>query len=109
MSQHNHYKQIFSQYSGYVYQFIDTVPAGESPQEYVINQFATEANKQISEISVTQLPDNGAYVIHSSQDVMSEKFVQLADLSYQAPLLEIEIETESETESESKSDTQGDK
>lgn len=104
MSQNNHYKQIFSQYSGYIYQFIDTIPEGESSQEYIINQFVTEANKQVSEISVTQLPDNGAYIIHSSQDVTSEKFVQLADLSYQAPLLELESETESETDSEPQGD-----
>lgn len=104
MSQNNQYKQIFSQYSGYVYQFIDTVPEGESPQEYIINQFVTEANNQVLEISVTQLPNNGAYVLHSFEDVTSEQFVRLADLSYQEPLPEVEVEQESEEESE----TQGD-
>lgn len=104
MSQNNQYKQIFSQYSGYVYQFIDTVPEGESPQEYIINQFVTEANNQVLEISVTQLPNNGAYVLHSFEDVTSEQFVRLADLSYQEPLPEVEVEQESEEES----DPQGD-
>jgi hypothetical protein len=46
MSQNNHYKQIFSQYSGYVYQFAESVPEGESPQEYISNQFVTESKKQ---------------------------------------------------------------
>lgn len=102
MSQNNHYKQIFSQYSGYVYQFIDSIPEGESPQEYIINEFVTEANKQTLAISVTQLPNNGSYVLHSFEDVTSEQFVRLADLSYQEPLPEIEAEAEPEAE------TQGD-
>jgi hypothetical protein len=98
MSQNNHYKQIFSQYSGYVYQFIDAIPAGESPQEYIINEFVTESNKQNLTLSVTQLPNNGVYVLHSFEDVTSEQFIRLADLSYKEPLPEIEAEPEAEPE-----------
>ena len=104
MSQNNQYKQIFSQYSGYIYQFIDTIPEGESPQEYITNEFVTEANKQNLTLSVTQLPNNGAYVLHSFEDVTSDQFIRLADLSYQEPLPEVEAEPEAESES----DPQGD-
>ena len=72
MSQNNQYKQIFSQYSGYVYQFTDTIPEGESPQEYITNEFVTESKKQNLAISVTQLPNNGSYILHSSEDVTSD-------------------------------------
>jgi hypothetical protein len=98
MSQNNHYKQIFSQYSGYVYQFAESVPEGESPQEYVSNEFVTESKKQASSVSVTQLPNNGLYILHSFADVTSDKFIRLADLSYQEPLAEIEPEAEPEAE-----------
>ena len=98
MSQNNQYKQIFSQYSGYVYQFTDTIPEGESPQEYITNEFVTESKKQNLAISVTQLPNNGSYILHSSEDVTSEKFVRLANLSYQEPLPEVEVEVEPEAE-----------
>jgi len=98
MSQNNHYKQIFSQYSGYVYQFTNDVPEGQSPEEYITAEFVTESNNQTPAISVTQLPNSGSYIVHSFQDVASEKFVRLADLSYQEPLAELESETESESE-----------
>ena len=100
MSQTNHYKQIFSQYSGYVYQFIDTIPEGESPQEYITNEFVAKAKQLNSATSVTQLPNNGAYILHSFEDVTSEQFIRLADLGYQEPLLEAEAEPEAEAESE---------
>lgn len=104
MSQNNHYKQIFSQYSGYVFQFAGTVPEGQSSEEYITNEFVTEANKQTLAISVTQLPNNGSYILHSFQDVTSGKFIRLADLSYQEPLAELEVEAEPEAESEPQGD-----
>ncbi len=96
MSQNNHYKQIFSQYSGYVYQFAESVPEGESSQEYISNEFVTESNKQALSVSVTQLPNNGSYILHSFADVTSDKFIRLAELSYQEPLPEAEAESEPE-------------
>jgi hypothetical protein len=106
MSQTNHYKQIFSQYSGYVYQFIDTIPEGESPQEYITNEFVAKAKQLNSATSVTQLPNNGAYILHSFEDVTSEQFIRLADLGYQEPLLEVEAEPEVEADPEA--EPQGD-
>lgn len=106
MSQNNHYKQIFSQYSGYVYQYLGTVPEGQSPEEYITNEFITEVNKQNLTISVTQLPNNGSYILHSVEDLTSGKFIRLADLSYQEPLAELEVEAEPEAEAES--EPQGD-
>lgn len=106
MSQNNQYKQIFSQYSGYVYQFIDAIPEGESFQEYITNEFVTESNKQNLTLSVTQLPNNGAYILHSFEDVTSEQFIRLADLSYQEPLPEVEADPEVEATPEA--EPQGD-
>lgn len=104
MSQNNQYKQIFSQYSGYVFQFLGTVPEGQSSQEYITNEFITEVNKQNLTISVTQLPNSGSYILHSFQDVTSGKFIRLADLSYQEPLAELEVEAEPEPEVEPQGD-----
>ena len=98
MSLNNQYKQIFSQYSGYVYQFIDAIPEGQSPEEYIINEFVNESNKQAQEISVIQLPNVGSYILHSFEDVTSDQFVRLADLSYQEPLPEPEPKTDSDSE-----------
>lgn len=104
MSQNNKYKQIFSQYSGYVYQFTDTIPEEESPQEYITNEFVAIAKQLNSATSVTQLPNNGAYILHSFEDVTSEQFIRLADLGYQEPLLEVEPEAETEPEVEPQGD-----
>ena len=104
MSQNNQYKQIFSQYSGYVYQFVGAVPEGESSNEYITDKFVTDANRRTLVVSVTQLPNNGSYILHSFEDVTSDKFIRLADLSYQEPLLEAEPEVEAEPEAEPQGD-----
>ncbi len=100
MTQNNYFKQIFSQYSGYVYEFQDQIPDGESPQEYIVHEFVTANGKQNLAISVVQLPKNGRYILHCNEHVSIEKFQLVADLSYQEPLPETELEAEPETEPE---------
>jgi hypothetical protein len=98
MTQNNYFKQIFSQYSGYVYEFKDEVPNGESPQEYIVNEFITTTGKQHLAVTLTQLPKNGRYILHSNEYVSAEQFQLVADLGYQDPLPEPEVQDESQGE-----------
>jgi hypothetical protein len=92
-------KQLFSTYSGYVYQFIGSVPDGESPLEYITVQFVSGHGDTQINTSITQLT-NGKFLVHSSENIESEKFVQIADFNYQEPLLpdpEPEVNTQTES------------
>lgn len=100
----NYYKQIFSIYSGYVYEFTGNVPNGESPLEYITGQFVTEHGNGQIQSSVTQLP-SGKYIIHSFVDLESQQFTRVADLNYQDPILP---DPEPEANTEIESVTQGD-
>ena len=100
----NSYKQIFSIHSGYVYEFTGTVPDGETPSEYITGQFVANHGDGQIQTSVTQLP-SGKYIIHSFEDSENEQFTQVADLSYQDPILP---DPEPEANTEIESVTQGD-
>jgi hypothetical protein len=96
--ENNYYKQIFSLYTGYVYEFIGVIPDGESALEYITGQFVADVNNGQLQISVTQLPKGSSYILHSFENVESSNFKQLADLSYQEPLPELAAEPAPEGE-----------
>jgi hypothetical protein len=81
-----YFKQIFSIYSGYVYEFTGNIPDGESPLEYITGQFVTEHGDGQIQTVVTQVP-GGKYYLHSFENLESVKFTQVADLSYQEPII----------------------
>lgn len=101
--ENTYYKQIFSLYSGYVYEFLGTVPENELAFEYITKEFVNEFGDGQIHTTVIQLT-NGKYVIHSFENLESQKFNQVADLSYQPPILP---DPEPEQESEEQQETQG--
>jgi len=90
MTQNNYYKEIFSQYAGYVYEYQGQTQGISEVQKYLVDQFVTETGKQNLAVSVTQLPKNSRYLLHSFELISSENFILMADLSYQAPLQELD-------------------
>ena len=88
MMTQNQLKQLFSQYSGYVYEYKGLVPDGESPQEYIVEQFVAAANRLSLAVSLVQVKT--VYLLHSSESILTESFQLIADLSYQEPLPESE-------------------
>lgn len=92
MTQNNYYKEIFSQYTGYVYEYQGAIPPVGVPEEYLVDQFVTETGKQNLAVSVTRLPKNGQYLLHSFELVTSQNFRLMADLSYQAPLQDLDLQ-----------------
>lgn len=103
--ENNYYKQIFSIYSGYVYEFSGTIPDNESPLEYITKEFVNEFGNGEIHTNVIQL-NNGKYVIHSFENLESEKFIQVSDLSYQPPILP-DPEPEQQSENGEQQETQG--
>jgi len=100
----NYYKQLFSAYSGYAYEFTGSIPDGESPSEYITSQFVAEHGDGQIHTSVTQIP-SGKYYIHSFENLESVKFTQVADLSYQEPIIpDPEPDANTEVESVSQGD-----
>lgn len=97
--ENTYYKQIFSITSGYVYQFSGSIPDGETPAEYITNEFVKESGDGQIHTCVTQLT-NGKYVLHSFENIESQKFIQISDLSNDPPILP-DPEPEEETEEQS--------
>lgn len=81
-----YFKQIFSIYSGYVYEFTGNIPDGEPPLVYITEQFVAEHGDGQIQTAVTQVP-GGKYYFHSFENLESVKFIQVADLSYQEPII----------------------
>lgn len=77
-----HFKQLFRKFSGYVYQFVGQIPDGEDTSTYIIDQFVDATGKVGLAISLTRL-SNSNIVIHSSENIQDERFIQLCDLSYE--------------------------
>ena len=102
----NALKQLFSTYSGYVYEFTGSVPDGQSPLEYITVQFVTIHGDTQINTSVTQLT-NGKFLVHSFENIENEKFLQIADLNYQEPLLPDPEPEEPEANTQTESVTQG--
>lgn len=101
------FNQVFSIYSGFVYQFKGTMSDNKSAVQDITEQFAAELNTGLSEIYVTQLPD-GSYIVHSFQDLDSEKFTKIADLNYRQPfVLESQDDSSTESQEESQEKSQG--
>ena len=90
MTQNNYYKEIFSQYTGYVYEYQGQIQDVSEVQKYLVEQFVAETAKQNLAVSVAQLPKNGRYLLHSFELISSENFRLMADLSYQAPLQDLD-------------------
>lgn len=84
--QNDYLKQIFSLYSGYVYEFCGVIPENVSAFEYVTNLFVEKSGNGQIQTSVVQL-NNGKYILHSFENVEDENFINIADLSYQPPIL----------------------
>lgn len=99
MTQNTYYNQIFAIYSGFVYEFIGSVDDGISIQTITENFVSELVNKQV-QINVTQLP-NGRYLLHSFDDIISEKFNKIADLNYREPLIPIPQEDSMELQEQS--------
>lgn len=77
-----YFKQLFRKFSGYVYQFVGQIPEGEDTSSYVIDQFVDATGKVGLEISLIRLSNNNL-LIHSSENIQDDKFMQLCDLSYE--------------------------
>jgi hypothetical protein len=82
--QNLYYNQLFSIYSGYVYQFIGSVT--DVDMTSITVEFITEADNAQASTSVCQLP-NGSYLLHSFENIDSEKFKKIADLNYREPVI----------------------
>jgi hypothetical protein len=93
-----YFKQLFRKFSGYIYQYTGTIPEGEDPTTFLINEFVSLANRTGLEINLTQL-SNGSFVIHSFENLENESFIKVCDLNYD-PLPEIIPAPEPEPEEE---------
>jgi|LakMenEpi03Aug12_release.lakeMendotaPanAssembly.Ray.scaffolds.fasta_scaffold489618_2 hypothetical protein len=102
---HVYFKQLFRKFSGFIYQYVGLIPEGEDPRDFLSNEFVSLTGKNGLEISLSQL-SNGSFVIYSNENLESNTFIKVHDLSYQPELEtlpdpEPEIVTESETPAES--------
>jgi hypothetical protein len=89
-----YFKQLFRKFSGYIYQYTGEIPDGEDPKIFLIDEFVSIANRTGLEINLTQV-SNGTFVVHSYENLESEVFIKLCDLSYEPePEPEPEVQPE---------------
>ena len=75
-----YFKQLFRKFSGYIYEYVSQIPDGEDPKTFIIDEFVSETGKVGLELSATQLSNN-MLVVHSYENIESNKFNKLFDLS----------------------------
>ncbi len=86
MMTQNQLKLLFSQYSGYVYQYQGLLPQGATPQDHIVDQFITAADRV--NLAVSLVHTAGVYLLHSTELISAESFGLIADLGYQEPVPE---------------------
>lgn len=79
-----YYKQLFSKFSGYIYEYRGLIAENEDAKTFIIEQFISEADRVGLEISVSELK-NGTFVLHSFENLESLNFYKICDLSEDPP------------------------
>jgi hypothetical protein len=80
----NYFRQIFSIYTGHVYQYTGEIPENAEPLAHITGAISEVIGYPNKQISVVQLP-NGTYIVHSFEEVENEQFVKLGNLNDPEP------------------------
>ena len=81
----NYFRQIFSIYTGHVYQYMGEIPENADPLAHITDAMVSAIGAPNKQISVVQLP-NGSYIVHSFEEVENEQFIKLGNLNDPEPV-----------------------